>query len=105
LADGVVNFQPIAGEGTENPGPGSTGITDAEGRFVLKTIDGEDGAVVGEHQVRIYSHNPEGPPPASDTDPRPPVELVPRRYNYQSTLTHTVPAEGDQAADFDLPTE
>ena len=105
LAHGVVNFQPIAKEGKQNAGPGSTGITDEQGRYVLKTFDGEEGAVVGEDVVRIYSRNPEGPPPAQDSDPRPAVELIPARFNYQSTLKQTVPPEGNESLNFTIPAE
>jgi hypothetical protein len=103
LVRGVVNFQPIGGQ-TDNPGPGSTGITDDQGRFQLKTPDGELGAVVGEHKVRIYSRNAEAPI-VEDSDPRPSVELVPARYNYQTTLKITVPPDGDDTVDFDLKSE
>ena len=54
LADAKVSFQPIAKEKSmEAAGPGSTGKTDAEGKFTLKTPTGQDGAVVGMHRVRI----------------------------------------------------
>jgi hypothetical protein len=103
LARGVVNFQPISGN-SENPGPGSTGITDEQGRYQLKTPDGVEGAVVGEHKVRIYSRNAEAPR-VQDSDPQPTVELVPTRYNYRTTLTFTVSPEGTDQADFKLETQ
>src|SRR5262245_30980421 len=58
----VVSFQPKATPGNPNPGQGSAAITDATGRFVLKTYDGHDGAVAGKHQVRIQTNrqNPTG---------------------------------------------
>src|SRR5262249_48651873 len=54
LADAAVLFQPVSSDGNENPGPGSTGVTDADGRYTL-TLVGKDikGAVVGKHKVRI----------------------------------------------------
>ena len=42
-----VEFYPVAG------GAKSFGETDAQGVFVLKTVDGRDGAVVGEHHVTL----------------------------------------------------
>jgi hypothetical protein len=99
----VVNFQPRATE-TKSPGPGSTGRCDAEGRFELKTIRKEPGAVVGPHTVRIYSHSPESPA-ASDTDTGPSKEIIPSRYNYESELTYEVPSGGTSSADFVLTTK
>lgn len=103
LTTGVVQFQPVGGEG-QNPGPGSAGLLDAEGRFELQTQTSprENGAVVGTHLVRIYSRNPESP--TSDVDTQPSVELVPQKYNFRTELTFDVPAEGKDDADFSLTT-
>ena len=100
LVRGLVNFQPINGE-ADNPGPESTGITDEQGRFELRTLKGDMGAVVGNHKVRITSR---GTAERADqgADPRPSVELVPARYNLQTKLTFPVPAEGTAKADFHL---
>lgn len=98
LSNAFVNFQP-------NGGLGSTAITDSEGKYSLTTIDGEEGAVVGQHRVSIYSvHNQE----TSDSDvdpPNAPKERVPRRYNYQTTLTLEVSSEGTKEADWKLSTK
>lgn len=105
LAGGVVNFQPIAAKQTTSPGPGSTGRLGPDGRFTLELLDGSPGAVIGKHRVRIYSVAAEGPA-AGDTDaPGRPRERVPARYNYQTELTITVPAEGTSSADFPLVSE
>ena len=101
LADAVVNFQPIATDGND-AGPGSTGRTDENGKFVLKTVDDFDGAVVGKHKVRIYSYSPESPSSSDEDDANTPTEKVPEEYNYKSKLTFTVPSDGTEAADFDL---
>src|SRR5438309_2471565 len=55
----MVYFQPVGSKEDPNPGRGSTGVTDETGRFVLKSDDGHDGAVVGSHQlkVRTLEHN------------------------------------------------
>src|SRR5690242_11930690 len=48
----AVMFQPVASEGNINPGPGSYGITDADGRYTLKLIGVErPGAAMGHHKV------------------------------------------------------
>ena len=49
----VVVFQPVGGKDNPNPGRGSSGITDADGRFTLKTDGDQTGALVGVHQVKI----------------------------------------------------
>ena len=59
-------------------GPTSFGVTDAEGRFQLKTYDGKDGAVPGTHVVVLVDVDEERPaqgrPPkrafASRLDPK-----------------------------------
>lgn len=51
----VVAFQPHAGPGNENPGMGSSAVTDENGRYTLYTMDGKTGAVVGKHLVRIQT--------------------------------------------------
>jgi hypothetical protein len=52
----VVMFQPVASKGTDSPGRGSSGITDKDGRFVLKYDGQENGAVVGKCSVRIVTN-------------------------------------------------
>ncbi|MDA7928925.1 hypothetical protein N9B54_03095, partial [Mariniblastus sp.] len=46
-----VVFTPIGGAEKLNPGPFSTGVTDASGVFLLRTRDGKSGAVSGKHKV------------------------------------------------------
>jgi len=104
LADGGVSFQPLAQAGSTSGGPGSTSRTDAEGRFSLSTIDGQPGAVIGSHQVKVFSYSPEMPI-ASDTDSGPSKERVPARYNYRTQLTFDVPAGGTEQANFELTTD
>src|SRR5262245_18646743 len=55
----VVSFQPIGEGGDPNPGRGSSAYTDENGRFVLKCVDGRDGAVVAKHRVRIMTRGNE----------------------------------------------
>jgi hypothetical protein len=99
-----VVFVPQGAPGNANPGPGSAAACDDQGRFQLKTVRGDDGAVVGTHSVRISSL---GPPPKTVGDTTvgsPPKEAFPAQYNVNSTLTFEVPAEGTTAADFKLTT-
>src|SRR5262249_24396048 len=69
VAKVAVMFQPIAPEGNLNPGPGSYGVTDSDGRYTLKLIGKEtSGAVVGKHKVRIEVYTDPGD--SSDDRPR-----------------------------------
>lgn len=106
LAGGSIVCQPLAVPGSVNAGKGSGAYCDDDGRFQLKTLDGRDGAVVGEHRVRIYGPRTQNAP-ASDSDRgglRVP-EIVPRKYNRETELTLTVPAEGTTEANFQLTTK
>jgi hypothetical protein len=99
-----ISFQPQGGS-NPTPGPGSVGTTDENGRYELKTIRDEPGAVPGPHRVRIYSEKV-ARPGNSDQDVGPPQkELVPPRYNYNTELTATVPEGGTTTADFKLTTK
>ena len=108
LANVRVTFQP---EG-ENPGPGSAGTTDADGRYTLVVSSQQyqgDGAVAGRHRVAIGTILPgEGGPPtdsdvgSADGEPLAGKELIPPEYNQDSTLTFDVPPGGTDRADFDL---
>jgi hypothetical protein len=99
----VVNFQPQAAD-SRTPGPGSTARCDPEGRFQLNTIRDEPGAVIGLHNVRIFSYSPESPI-KDDGGTVSKKEMIPDRYNYASTLTFEVPANGTSNADFELTTK
>ncbi len=99
LVGAQVRLQPTGG--AENPGPSSTGLTNDQGEYVMKTIDGETGAVVGHHRVSITS-NPFREVPAGDSDVSPNEERVPKRYNLLSEVTLDVPEGGNDGADFDL---
>ena len=89
-----VTFTPIAGGEIG----GSSGRTDAEGRYTLRTIlKDKPGAAVGSHQVAIslYKENPNNQDQAGS-------ELVPQRYNQKTELKFDVPAGGTDQANFDL---
>src|SRR5262245_1428215 len=54
LANVHVSFQPIAAGANRYPGGGSYAITDADGRFTLRLVEGErPGAFVGKHRVEF----------------------------------------------------
>jgi hypothetical protein len=100
LANAAVVFQPIAGKGKVDPGPGSGGFTDAEGRYTL-TLTGKNtrGAVVGKHKVQITLVPPET---SSADDQAKPVRQLPAQYNRRTKLEYDVPAGGTDKADFPL---
>jgi len=102
LAHALVAFNPSAPEGKiVAPGPGSMGITDEQGRYVLKVVgtDGRtDGAVVGEHRVRISTSGVATRPGEDAPTQR---ERVPEKYNAHPTLRFTV-KPGENVANFDL---
>ncbi|HZT79944.1 MAG TPA: carboxypeptidase-like regulatory domain-containing protein [Gemmataceae bacterium] len=99
LANVAVTFQPIAPEGSIDAGPGSSGVTDADGRYTL-TLIGKDrkGAVVGKHKVRITYVPDAG---AEDDAPRR-FKQLPAKYNSRTTLECEVPPGGKKDADFAL---
>jgi hypothetical protein len=100
LANATVSFQPISA-GTATPGPGSSGITDNEGRYTLEVV-GKNirGAVVGKHKVRIDL--PRAPEDPSDDRPKKNKHLPAKYSGKNTTLEFDVPAGGSDAANFDL---
>jgi hypothetical protein len=103
LAGGSIVFQPTAPPGTTAAGKGSSGNCDDQGRYTLATIDGKSGAIVAEHRVRIYG--PKSQKLASDDSGRGETasrDIVPLKYNYDTTLTYTVTPGGTDKANFTL---
>jgi hypothetical protein len=99
LPDALVSFQPLS-EGAVNPGPGSTGRTDEQGRYTLRVTGGGKGAVVGWHKVKVSC--PVGGGGEDAEERRAPVrDRVPPRYNRNSELKCEV-KPGDNTADFPL---
>jgi len=101
LADAYVTFQPVGG-GNLEPGPGSYAKTDADGRFTLRVVgDERSGARVGPHMVSISAYTGAVPEPTEERVAR--IEnLVPERYNTETTLRFEVPAGGTTEARFEL---
>ena len=55
--DETVAFAPLSGD------RGAEAVTDADGRYVLSTLETGDGTWIGEHRVAIISRGPPQEPP------------------------------------------
>src|SRR5262245_42131593 len=107
-----VNFQPVGSTDNPNPGPGSYAVTDDQGRYTLKLVEGgKPGAVVGRHKVSItrqFAEDVRGGPDTGTPDgptsaPRiGSVKQIPARYNSPTTLDFAVQPGGTDKADFAL---
>jgi hypothetical protein len=103
LANATVNFQPMSEGDRVDPGPGSSGKTDAEGRYRLKVIGKNTrGAVIGKHRVRITAYQGEPLPATNDRAPQYPPQVVPKRYNTDTELIREVKSGGTDKEDFEL---
>lgn len=104
LANATVVFEPDSD--AKEPGPGSTGVTDENGRYTLQVMTtNAPGARVGKHKVKITAYEGDAKAPSSDPNAvKNPFgkPLVPLEYNAQSTLIFEVPAKGTSTADFKL---
>ena len=102
LAGANVSFQPTGDGKTDKPGVGSAAVTDAAGKFTLKTAEAalRPGAVVGKHVVRISGAQSQRA--ANDDSARPTnQDPVPPHYR-DGSLTFQVPPAGTDKADFAL---
>ena len=109
LEDIRVYFQPQATssgttgkKGPPEAGPGSYGLTDAEGKFTLRFSDTNDeGAIVGTHTVLLSDKQAEG---AEDADAgeieAPPSRLPPSLA--RQPLTFEVKSDSENQANFEL---
>lgn len=100
LKFGSVMFQPVAG------GQPARGEIGPDGTFVLSTFAPEDGAIVGEHRVRVMCNSlqRDGAKTAPGNDATAGQLLIPRKYTQLSSsgLFATV-AQGENAPfEFDL---
>jgi len=99
-----VMFQPVVRNGNINPGPGSYGITDADGRYTLKLVGVErNGAAVGLHKVRVENYVPPGDPHDDRPIrlPRPAISIPAWYVRFDGILEFDVKA-GKNVADFPL---
>lgn len=102
----LVEFNPqltplVASSGANQGKPpvaGSTGLTNAEGKFSLQYDKQRAGAVLGSHVVRVSklpAYDPEDKPAAPDP--------IPPQYNIASTITFDV-KEGPNTYNLDVKT-
>ena len=99
IPDVHVSFQPSQ-EGNAEPGPGSFGKTDADGRYSLRTVTEPpaDGALVGLHVITLRASSPESL--KTDEAVAPAVMLPVQAVN--GSLSFEVPPEGTDQADINL---
>lgn len=92
LADALVSFYP-------EDGRPSTGTTDSSGNYTLSFTPTEDGALIGNHIVRITVAQVEG-----EQEPGAPKtkETIPEKYNAKSELKFEVKSGSNTDANFDL---
>jgi hypothetical protein len=102
LANAMVVFEPLSDD--PNPGPGSTGKTDKDGRYTLTLMTGKgSGAVVGLHKVSITAYEGDtGEVPSSGSDMVFRKPLLGEEHNVNSNWKFDVPAGGSAEANFDL---
>jgi len=96
----IVSFLPVT-QGDE-PAIASSGLTDEQGRFTLKTTgaDAAEGAMIGQHQVRIRNRIVLGAEDAVVQEKSSKVKL-PRKAT-DGSLTADVPKEGTDKLTFEL---
>ena len=105
----VVSFQPLGGENDENPGRGSSAVTDAEGKYAL-IYDGEKpGALTGKHRVRIFPQVTggagRGEAETGEAGPAKATAWIPPEWNDLSQVNFDVPEKGTDTADFNIETK
>ncbi|MCL2623013.1 MAG: hypothetical protein FWD31_05030 [Planctomycetaceae bacterium] len=96
--EAVVNFFPI-----DNQQRGAIGQAGSNGKFVLGTLQGNDGAVAGKHRVAISSKTP---PPMSGSaqmlggESQPYVSPFPEKYGHPTTSGFEVEVKKGEKNDF-----
>ena len=111
----VVSLQPIGTQDNPDPGRGSSGVTDENGHFALRTDEGQEGAVVGKHRLRIFSEwsNSTGAFAATETgtpdgilgaQEKIVIDPIPPEWNSESQEEFEVPPEGNEEAKFKIVT-
>jgi hypothetical protein len=108
----IVTFQPIGSLENPEPGRGSYGHTDEQGRFSLASDDGKVGAVIGNHRVRIITpwnesaggFDPEIGSPDGDVNVVAKIEFdpIPSEWNAESDKTFEVTTTGTDQANFNI---
>lgn len=94
VSEAVVTFTPTAGNA-------SSGITDVDGNYALTYNSEKEGAIVGNHSIRISTARTVSAE-AEDGSAMPPTpEVIPVKYNQQTELTREV-VSGENSIDFEL---
>jgi hypothetical protein len=88
----VPNLQ-VVFEPQDTTQPSSLGFTKADGTYQLRCTSGEDGAVVGQHIVRVTT--------VEVDDPAGPPLTIPEKYNTGSQLNFEVKA-GENTIDLPI---
>jgi hypothetical protein len=103
LANARIGFQPeLTPTDAQSAASDAFGVTDAEGRYELELVLGGKGASVGKNRVSISTYHGEADP-ATGQGKVLAQETVPAKYRgAATTLSFTVPAEGSDAANFEL---
>lgn len=100
LAGAIVGYEPIATEGDIEAGYGSYARTDDNGRYTLRSLMNEEGAMVGQHRVSVSTVvGKEGPNGEMVGLTK---ERVPSRYNNDTELVIEVPPGGTDEANLEL---
>jgi hypothetical protein len=88
----VPNLQ-VLFEPQDKKQPSSIGFTQADGKYKLRCASGVDGAVLGQHTVRVTT--------VETDDPAGPPLTIPAKYNTSSQLTQEVKA-GENTIDLPI---
>ncbi len=100
LPGAIVGYEPIATEGDVEAGYGSYAKTDDNGRYTLRSLKNEDGALIGQHRVSVSTVvGKEGPNGEMLGLTK---EQVPARYNNDTELVMEVPQGGTDQANLEL---
>jgi hypothetical protein len=98
-------FQPVTGDSLKSPGPAATGVTGADGRYVLKTIgEGKAGATVGKNHVLFSAKAPVEDFSEDGKKRGKPAVAIPARYSSDAKMEFDVPPGGTNSANFELKT-
>jgi len=120
-------FTPMPNEANTDPGPWSTGVTNAQGEYTLETRYKKNGAAVGKHTVSFEFEGDDGDAgsledleedleDAREDGTREEFDAIKKqidqirakksgrpKINEEFTIIAEVPEGGTDAADFDLP--
>lgn len=102
LPDAQVTFLHVPTGDTIVAGPDATAKTDSEGKFTLSTAEGQQGAVIGRHEVRISTRRYERVGEGVEDFKLAAKEIVPAKYRRSGELTAEVPAGGKEDFKFEL---